>query len=520
MSEFWRYLLGHLPEVAEQTREHLLLTTISMVIASIIGITLGILIAQHKKITQPVLSFVGILQTVPSLALLGFLLPVFGIGKVPAIIALFLYALLPIVRNTYTGIIGVSPAAKEAAIGMGMNPWQLLRYVELPLAMPVILAGIKTSTVINVGIATLCAFIGAGGLGEFIFRGISLNNTHMILAGAIPASLLAIALDGALGLIQKNYHKKKLIYSLIIGYALILLSWIWYSNSSGANYKLTAGFNSEFIERADGFVGLDSLYDLPLRIREMEIGLMYKSLHTGEVDVIDGFSTDGRIEAYNLRLLEDDKGYFPPYYAAPVVHNHALRKYPSLTRVFTKFHNLISNKEMTQLNYLVDQQQQELAEVAYRFLTEKEMKANKDAGNHPAPDLLIGSKAFTENYLLAYMFAQAIEAQTGLTTGLKLGFGGTKLLFDALRTEEIALYPEYTGTGFLVILEPDSQTISELKKPQDVYDHVKKIFNDTYDISWMPPLGFNNSFALMMREQMADSLHIRSISDLSKFLKE
>lgn len=519
--DLWYYLDAHFYEILDQTHEHLLLTAISMVIASITGVSLGILIVRYRKLSNPVLGFVGILQTVPSLALLGFLLPVFGIGKVPAIIALFLYALLPIVRNTYTGITEVDKAAKEAALGMGMTRIQLLRYVELPLAFPVILAGIKTSAVINVGIATLCAFIGAGGLGEFIFRGISLNNTNMILAGAIPASLLAILLDTLLGMIRKHYKNKLLSLSLLSVFALMILGGMAYKNLwKQDKYKLTAGFNSEFIEREDGFSGLNLLYDLPLNIREMEIGLMYKSLYLGEVDVIDGFSTDGRIEAYGLKLLEDDKNYFPPYFAAPLVRQEVLKKYPSLKDVFQKFKHLITDKEMRRLNFEIDQQKREIADVAHQFLIRRGIDALKDAGNHTDADLVIGSKAFTENYLLAYMFSQAIEAQTGLKTKLKLGFGGTKLIFDALRTGEIALYPEYTGTGLLVILNTAKSKRETLTGPDEVFEFVQHEFQQQYELAWMPPLGFNNTSALMMREQMADSLKIDNISDLSFFLKE
>ena len=143
------------------------------------------------------------MQTIPSVALLGFLLPLLGIGVVPAIVALFLYALLPIVRNTSTGIEEVDEFVREAARGMGMSDIQILTKVELPLAVPVIFAGIRTATVINVGVATLCALIASGGLGEFIFRGIALNNVNMILAGAIPAAMLAMFFDFVLGILQK-----------------------------------------------------------------------------------------------------------------------------------------------------------------------------------------------------------------------------------------------------------------------------------------------------------------------------
>jgi osmoprotectant transport system permease protein len=152
-------------------------------IAVLVGLPLGIYITRKKQLSGVVLGIAGILQTIPSIALLGFMIPVLGIGAKPAIVALLLYALLPIIRNTYTGITGVDEAVKEAAVAMGMSKWQVLFKVELPLAMPVILAGIRTATVINVGVATLASYIAAGGLGEFIFGGISLNNTNMILAG-------------------------------------------------------------------------------------------------------------------------------------------------------------------------------------------------------------------------------------------------------------------------------------------------------------------------------------------------
>lgn len=151
---------------------------------------------------MPVMGTANVIQTIPSLAILGFMIPLLGIGVRPAIAALFLYALLPIIRNTYTSVIGINPALIESATGMGMTQRQILVSVRLPLALPIIMAGIRTSTVICVGIATLCAFIGAGGLGTLIFRGISMVNNKVILAGAIPAALLALILDFLLGRLE------------------------------------------------------------------------------------------------------------------------------------------------------------------------------------------------------------------------------------------------------------------------------------------------------------------------------
>src|ERR1700710_1356298 len=193
MNESGQSLFGFMRDqsgkIFDQLLAHIGLTFISLLIAVAIGVPLGIFISKKKKFSAAVLGFTGVLQTIPSIALLGFMIPLLGIGPKPAIVALFLYALLPIIRNTYTGITGVDAAVKEAAMAMGMSKWQILTKVELPLAMPVILAGIRTATVINVGVATLASYIAAGGLGEFIFGGISLNNTNMILAGAISAAL-------------------------------------------------------------------------------------------------------------------------------------------------------------------------------------------------------------------------------------------------------------------------------------------------------------------------------------------
>src|SRR6201990_3552757 len=191
----WSFMHQESAKLLQQTIQHIGLTFISLFITVLIGLPLGIYITRNKKAAGLVLGFAGVLQTIPSIALLGFLIPVLGIGPIPAITALFLYALLPVIRNTYTGINEVDKTIVEAATAMGFSRWQTLTKVELPLAFPVILAGIRTATVINVGVATLAAYIAAGGLGEFIFGGISLNNTNMILAGAIPAALLAIIFD-------------------------------------------------------------------------------------------------------------------------------------------------------------------------------------------------------------------------------------------------------------------------------------------------------------------------------------
>jgi osmoprotectant transport system permease protein len=182
---------------------HMELVFISMLIAILIGIPLGILISRVKPLEGPVLGVAGILQTIPSLALLGFMIPLFGIGIKTAVAALFLYSLLPIVRNTFTGIKDVDKSTIEAARGMGMTDFQILFKVQLPLALSVMMAGIRTATVINVGTATLAAFIGGGGLGDFIFLGIARNIDALVLIGAFPAALLALLFDWLLGRLEK-----------------------------------------------------------------------------------------------------------------------------------------------------------------------------------------------------------------------------------------------------------------------------------------------------------------------------
>lgn len=200
------FLLTHQREVATLTAEHLWLVGVSMLLAIAIGVPLGILLTRRPRFKAVVLGSTNVIQTIPSLALFGLLLPLPWLGARAdrlAIVALALYALLPIVRNTYVGIAGISPAVREAAVAMGLTTGQLLWHVELPLGFPVMLAGIRVATVITIGVATIAAAIGAGGLGEFIFRGIAMVDNQVILAGAIPAALMALFADLLLSGIEK-----------------------------------------------------------------------------------------------------------------------------------------------------------------------------------------------------------------------------------------------------------------------------------------------------------------------------
>jgi len=203
----WQFMLQNHTEVLELTLEHLWLVGISSLFAVLIGIPLGILITRWLALNKPILGSANIIQTIPSLALFGFLLPAPWIGARAdrlAILALTLYALLPLIRNTYAGIKGVDRSVVEAGRGMGMTNRQLLFQVELPLALGVIIAGVRVATVISVGLATIAAAIGAGGLGEYIFRGLAMVNNQVILAGAIPAAAMALLADVSLGWLEKR----------------------------------------------------------------------------------------------------------------------------------------------------------------------------------------------------------------------------------------------------------------------------------------------------------------------------
>ncbi len=206
---FFEFLEENWLDLLALTREHIFLVGISTGLAILIGVPTGILLTRVRSLRTPILGFANVMQTVPSLALFGLLIPIpfiGGIGARTAILALALYALLPVIRNTVTGVIGIDPKILEAAIAMGMTGWQRLKLVELPLAMPVMLTGIRVSVVISVGVATVAAAVGAGGLGMYIFRGLRQNDNNLLVAGALASAILALLLDFALGQIEKSYE--------------------------------------------------------------------------------------------------------------------------------------------------------------------------------------------------------------------------------------------------------------------------------------------------------------------------
>ncbi|MDR1727238.1 MAG: ABC transporter permease subunit [Acidobacteriota bacterium] len=501
------YILSHPFEILKMTGEHLLLVGVSTAIATLVGIPLGVFLTRRPAWSRWVLGAANVIQTIPSLALFGFLIPLpllGGIGARTAVVALILYALLPIIRNTHAGIASVDPAIREAGVGMGMTDWQLLTRVDLPLALGIIMTGLRLATVISVGVATIAAAIGAGGLGMYIFRGVSMVDDQLILAGALPAALLALAADFLLGLLGRAVTRKPLLCmkllaagalaALAAGGAFLLASggearearpivigsknfteqsilgellaqrleragfkvdrrlylggtlichnalvagqidaYVEYTGTAytailkrtpvsdarrvyddlqksyleGFGVRLTrplgfnntfaimvrggdarrlgvktisdavaharrwrAAFGVEFLEREDGYRGLAAAYGLDFAEppKVMDLGLTYRALADGKVDLIAGDATNGLVSALDLFILEDDLGYFPPYEAVPFVRADALAGHAGLQEAIDSLGGVVSDETMQRLNYAVDGERRDLREVVGEFL--------------------------------------------------------------------------------------------------------------------------------------------------------
>ncbi len=370
-SSWMAFLAGRLPELWLRTGQHLMLTGVAIGLAISIGVPLGAIASRVRWIRTPILSTAGILQTIPSLAMLTLLLAfLHRIGALPAIVALTLYALLPIVRNTLTGLEGVSSEVMEAARGIGMSGWQEMRMVRMPLALPVIVAGVRTAAVTSVGIATLSAFIGAGGLGQFINRGLALANTRLILLGAIPAALLAVMVDLSFGTAN------------------------WALNPRRRTGRRTLGMK----------LARGAALFLPLAL----------------------FAAGG-------------------------------------------------------LSYA-----------------------------RTRPDIILGSKPFTEQLILGHMIAQVIEDHSGLQVDRRFCLGGTMICHGALRNGEIDLYPEYTGTGFTTVLHREP-----IPDPDRVYGIVSEEYRRRFHAEWLAPFGINNTYTITVRERDAEENGWKKISDLA-----
>jgi len=509
----WDMIVNRRDDIMVATLEHIQISFIALLIAIVISVPTGLALTRFPRLAAPVIGIASLFQTIPSLALLGFMIPILGIGITPAIVALTVYALLPIMRNTYTGIMNVEKPIKEAGVGMGMTSLQVMTKVELPLALNVIMAGVRTATVMLIGVATLASLIGAGGLGDLIFRGIATVNTELILAGTIPAALLALLFDfllarmeqavtpkgirkrakrtskwtrtaeivlgtlvvlliaasivksvGAIGAEKvvvggKNYTEQEILVHILsslieektdlrverkpflggsqvthnalikgdidlypeytgTGWSSVLheqpisgkpeltyekvkeaykkqFEVLWlpplgfnntytlamkrdraekagiktFSELAQAAPNLVLGATHEFLEREDGFAGLQKAYSMRFKeTKGLDAGLTYSAVKEGNTDVNDAYSTDGRIEAFDLQVLQDDKHFFPPYYAAPIIRMDTLKRYPELEQVLSLLAGKLNDKSMAELNGKVDLEGRQAREVAEEWL--------------------------------------------------------------------------------------------------------------------------------------------------------
>ena len=500
------------PDLASRLAEHLALVSLAMAIGLLLAIPLGVLAARRPLLARLALGAANGLQTIPSLALFGVLLTVpllGGIGPAPAVVALSVYALLPLLRTTVIGLQGVPSGILQAGLALGLTRRQVLWTIEFPLAWPVVLTGIRLATVGSVGLATVAAAIGAGGLGVFIFRGIATVDHGLIMAGALPAAALALLLDGLLGLDlgfsrrrllawltsrrwsaprvvlplvlvtvplvvlllgphqtktvitigSKNFTEQVILGELLaqqieqktsfmvkrqfdLGGTFVLheavrrgqvdgyveytgTAWtailkrppisdaqrVWketvkrYQSQFGLTvfpslgfdntfailvrtgdaqrHQLQtisdllplaptwrAGFGFEFLNRRDGYRGLSQRYGLVFRTppREMDLGLTYRALADGQVDVIAGNATDGQIASLKLTHLVDDRHYFPPYQAVPVFNSASLRRHPQLVGVLQALAGTLDAATMGELNRQVDLEHRQRAEVVRNYL--------------------------------------------------------------------------------------------------------------------------------------------------------
>ncbi len=308
MVDFLQFIGQNWAELLTLTREHIFLVFISTGLAIAIGLPLGVLLTRVKGLRTPVLGFANIMQTVPSLALFGLLIPIpfiGGIGARTAIIALALYALLPVIRNTVTGILGIDPKIREAAVALGMTNWQILKIVELPLAMPVLLTGIRVAVVISVGVATVAAAVGAGGLGTYIFRGLRQNDNNLLVAGALASALLALICDFALGQFERSYEigerssgRRKIVGFAIVGILALIVGTSSISNfrSDISNFGVAATDEKSIVVGSKDFTESIILAEILAQTlekqgvavtRKLELGgnIAHESLLSAQIDV-------------------------------------------------------------------------------------------------------------------------------------------------------------------------------------------------------------------------------------------
>ncbi len=283
--------------------------------------------------------------------------------------------------------------------------------------------------------------------------------------------------------------------------------------------ELRAAFNDEFLRRTDGYQALTANYGLefqsaPLPIPMLDLGSKYPKLVSGEVDVIEGFTTDASILEFDLAVLEDDKALFPPYEAAPLVRATTLKKYPELEAILNQLAGKIPDGTMQRLNHEVEVKGRNVHEVALEFLETPDLiQPGATPGDGTAGSIIIGSKNFTEQEILGEIMAILIEYQTDIEVVRLLNHGGTMTCFGALAAGAIDLYPEYTGTGLVQILGRDA-----IRDPDETYETVLRAFSQEYDLVWLEQFGLNNTYTLQMRRERAQELGIRTISDLASYV--
>jgi osmoprotectant transport system permease protein len=305
---------------------------------------------------------------------------------------------------------------------------------------------------------------------------------------------------------------------IIIAVVSVITVVLVITRHTGPVGKIRAAFGAEFLTRPDGYKGLSQAYGFkffspPL---QMDLGLMYKAVADGAVDVICGFATDGRIPAYDLFILKDDRGFFPPYYAAPLVRKDALEKYPVLEEILNRLGGNISDETMQKLNYDVDEKGRKAADVAREFLVSGNfIPQDASPGSGSAGMVTIGGKEFTEQEILGEMMALMIESNSDIKVERKLNLGSTMICFNALKAGDLDLYPEYTGTALVNILK--HEVISD---PDKTYDVVQKAFGDRYGLKWLKPFGLNNTYTLTMRREHAKELGLETISELAGYVNE
>ncbi len=317
---------------------------------------------------------------------------------------------------------------------------------------------------------------------------------------------------------MKTSQKTTILLVAFASLAILLIaSLLW--DSTRNKQGLIAGFTAEFLDRPDGYPGLAEAYGLELAEppKQMDPGLMYQACADGAVDVICAFATDGRIKAYGLTTLEDDKQFFPPYFAAPIIRSQTLQKHPEIAAILNQLAGRISAEKMRAMNLKVDRKENpmEADQAAREFLVAEGLinadadSADSDDGNNNGDTIVVGGKDFTEQLILGEIMAQLIEARTNLRVERKLYLGGTMICFNALKAGDLDLYAEYTGTGLVNILK--QPVVAE---PQQAYEIVKKKFMQEFDVAWLEPFGFNNTYTITMRKEQAERLGIEKISDL------